>query len=649
MCGIFGWVPPQAYPVEDVTPVARKMLNALHLRGPDSSGYTIFNTVGKKIATETGTSSDTEGGTSLLLGHTRLSVIDLSTAGHQPMCSNDGRYTIAYNGEIYNYLELREELVAQGCIFNTQSDTEVVLQAFIQWGHSCLVKFVGMFAIVIYDSHTEKLFCARDFFGIKPLYWMNSPSAGIALSSELPALFCIPGISKKLNWQHAYDYLVGGRVDAGSNTLLENFYHLPPAHWMIIDVPHKCVQSIERYWHVPLPEPSSISFSDAADKLRHLFLESVKMHLRSDVPLGVALSGGLDSSAVACAVRYLNPDAPLHTFTYSAADSPDISEEKWADLVIKHTQAISHKVTVSANELVRDLDILISRLGEPFGSTSIYAQHRIFKLVHENNVVVTLDGQGADELLAGYWGYPQYRIRTLLSKMQYYDALRFLINVGKWPGRSSLQTIKQVIRPYVPEQLLSLAHRCAGKPLNPSWLNINALRDHNVKLSLPDSEGIYKSKDKVREILAQQLTWRGLPNLLRHGDRNAMSYSVESRVPFCTREIAEFCLSLPEEYLIAQDGTTKAVFRKAMQGIVPSAILARRDKVGFATPEKKWMKELSPWVETQLKTAEQSLIFNKTSALKEWGNVVSGKKEFDWRIWRWVNYLRWKQIFEIQE
>jgi len=404
----------------------------------------------------------------------------------------------------------------------------------------------------------------------------------------------------------------------------------------------------ERYWQVPLPQPVHISFTEAAEEFRRLFLESVRLHLRSDVPLGIAISGGVDSSSVACAVRHLEPDMPLHTFTYVAADNTDISEERWADQVIKHTGAIAHKVVVTQDELQRDIDRMIMRQGEPFNSTSIYAQYRVFQLVRENGVVVTLDGQGADEMIAGYYGYPHYRLQTLLSKGQLWQALRFIQTCSKWQGRDHRDLFKRFIASYVPGPLKRLAYRYAKKPLDPAWLNLDALRERGALRFLP-WDSIYSSPDKVREILAQQLTWAGLPNLLRHGDRNAMSFSVESRVPFCSKELAEFCLSLPENYLISDEGWTKAVLRKAMRGIVPDALLDRRDKIGFATPEKLWLFNMQDWVRESLNEASSSLLFNHQGLLAEWQAILDGRRTFDWQVWRWINYLRWKRLFAIEE
>lgn len=631
--------------------VADSFFASLALRGPDDRGYAVFNRQGRLSADEKRRFIDDESGDALLLGQTRLSIIDLSPAGHQPMSSADGRYTLVYNGEVYNYLELRRELEACGLTFHSRTDSEVVLKALINWGPDSLLRFTGMFAFALYDAVEQSLFCARDFFGIKPFYWTAAGPTGFAFASELPALFNIPGARRRLDWQNAYRFLAHGLVDDGDRTLLHDFHQLPPAHWMRVNVRTGQVEEISRYWQVPLPTPQKISFDEAAEELRAIFLESVRLHLRSDLPLGVALSGGIDSSAITCAVRHLEPDMPLHSFTYAAIDSPDISEEKWAELVVKDSKAIAHKALVRPQELVDDLDLLITRLGEPFGSTSIYAQHRVFRLAREKGIAVTLEGQGADEMLAGYFGYPEYRMQTLLGKKQWLTALGVVYSARRWPDRDAKAMRKQFLKAYLPPAIWGRLRGLFREQPGPdySWLNAEACTERGIDLDIDWSTGIYHSPDKVRQMLAHQLTWSGLPNLLRHGDRNAMSYSIESRVPFCSKKMAEFCLSLPENFLIADNGTSKAVFRKAMRGIVPDALLDRRDKIGFATPERKWFGTLAPWVEENLQSASSSQLMHGPVVMQIWREVLNKSRRFDRRIWRWVNYLRWKEIFAIEE
>lgn len=649
MCGIYGWVPDKgSRSAALVWETAQRLSDMMRTRGPDDFGSETRN--GSQWVSR---SKDVPSGAevTILLGQNRLAIIDLSPDGHQPMSYANERYRIVFNGEIYNYKELQKELEELGYLFKSHSDTEVLLASYAEWGPECVLKFVGMFAFALFDEEKSELFCARDFFGIKPFYYWNG-YGGFSFASELPALLMVPGVERKLDPQKAYDYLRYGFVDIGGQTMIEGIHQLPPAHSLKISIGPEgaVVGEPRRYWHIDLSKKSKDTFVEAAAKVRQLFLESIKLHLRSDVPLGIALSGGIDSSSVACAVRTLYPDLPIKTFSYVATDSAEISEEKWIDLVNSRIEAESHKIYVSPDELVSDLDALISRLGEPFVSTSIYAQYRVFKLVRESGVTVTLDGQGADELLAGYIGYPAERVESLLRSFRLLSAIRFFFRTIRWPGRSWLSILASVSRRMIPQSLSNLGRRVIGQELMPPWLKSNWFEERKVIAGVrQEVDSIYASKDKVRSALAIALTYRGLSMLLRHGDRNAMSFSVESRVPFLTKELAEYLLSLPEEYLIDNDGRTKSVFREAMRGIVPDEVLNRRDKIGFQTPESGWFAKLSPWITEILAQARDSEVIDAEAAAKEWREVESGRKPFDSTVWRWINFLQWKAALGVIE
>lgn len=647
MCGIFGWIPAPAPPFHDVRPVVRTLLTDLRHRGPDDAGCLVFPADDLSHPKNWLTFSD-EMPCALMMGQTRLSIIDLSSAGHQPMCSTDGRYTLIYNGEIYNYRELRQDLEQAGCFFRTTTDTEVLLQALIVWGADALPRLTGMFAFALLDVERRTLFCARDCFGIKPLFW-HAGESGFCFASEIPALLSIPGVPRRTNPATVYQYLCYGQYDAGDATLLADVQALPPAHYVEISLDDPARVRPQRWWKPDIANTSPLSFEAAAECLRELFLTSVRLHLRSDVPLGVALSGGIDSSATTCAVRLLEPDADLHTFSFIAAGS-DVSEEHWATLVAEKTRAIRHIVTVEPAELTDDLDALLLAQGEPFGSTSIYAQYRVFRLARECGITVTLDGQGADELLAGYQGYPGPRMAGLLQQGHFLRALKMFQAYRQWPGRTASYLCQQTTREIIPAWLTPLALRCVGRSVAPGWLDTAKLRERGVRLLREDRRrDIYPDGSLLKRTLATQLIWNGLPQLLRHGDRNAMAHSIESRVPFLTRELAEFCLSLPEHYLVDDTGCSKSIFRRAMRGIMPDEILDRRDKIGFATPERQWLESLGDWVDATLKQAEAVPYLRMDTARREWQEIRDGRSAFNWRVWRWLCYTRWVQLFDITE
>jgi len=639
MCGIAGLVlvPPGPIKSERV----RSLLQHLEHRGPDDSGWLSL----RKGKVCLGREITGDFVANVVLVHRRLSILDLSEAGWQPMGTLDGRYWIVFNGEIYNYLELRVELEALGHRFRSRSDTEVLLAAYVEWGSQSLNRLVGMFAFVILDVKTRKLFLARDFFGIKPLYYTYW-RAGFAFASEIKPLLELPGVSRRVNPQRLYDYLCSGITDHGGETLFAHIKQLPAAHYMEVSLDNPQEVQLTRYWRIDLSQRAELSFDEAADRLRDLFLESVRLHLRSDVPVGAALSGGIDSSSIVMAMRHLDRNLDIHTFSYIADDST-ISEERWVDIASRGANAVVHKVRPSPEELAADLDHLVAVQGESFCSTSIYAQSRIFRRAREVGIKVMLDGQGADEMLAGYATYIASRLRSLLSQGELAQAVRFLRNASRLPRVGTLWLQPRILALFLPQNIQVILRRWFRKDCSLSWLNCNWFRDRGVNLR---SFSYRNGREVLKEDLYQTLVETSLPSLLRYEDRNSMAFSIESRVPFLTPALANFLFSLPEEYIVAPDGTTKAVFRKAMRGIVPDAILDRKDKIGFQTPEKDWLFKLRPWVDRVLASnaAMQIPAIDLTEVKREWGKIVQGYRQFDSRVWRWVNTVLWVQKFAVK-
>lgn len=624
MCGIVGgwWANPDQ--------AVKRLPFALHKikhRGPDDYGFQIYPA----------------GDSALALGHTRLSIIDLSDAGHQPMHSRDGRWAIVFNGEIYNYRELRAELQAIGKIFTSDSDTEVLLAAWTQWGAACLPRLVGMFAFAVLDKVNVTLTCVRDAFGIKPFFY-SAVDGQFTFASELPALLeLLPG-KPTLNWQRSYDYLVHGDYDSTPDSFYAGVHHLPPGHWLQIDASNGQLKLLERWWWPQVQERSDWQFDDAVEQLREQFLQNIRLHLRSDVPVGAALSGGIDSSAVVCAMRHVEPNLPIHTFSF-IANGADVNEENWVDRINSHVGAISHKVCVTSQELVRDLDDMISSQGEPFGSTSIYAQYRVYKLAQENGIKVTLDGQGADEMLAGYIGYPGPRLRSLLETGEIMEAFRFWNKWSRWPGRSHILGLKHLASEITDGSFYETLRKIDGKPILPNWIKSAPMLENGVCLSKPRLRPETHTKGRrLIDELALSLSKRGIVGLLRHGDRNSMRFSIESRVPFLTPDLVNLLLSMPEHFLISREGQTKHVFRTAMRGIVPNDVLDRKDKIGFTTGEKDLLVGMADTIRQWLRQDLNLPFIDQDKVLLCFEDVVAGRKQFNGQIWRWVNFYRWQQL-----
>lgn len=627
MCGILGCVVAE----EKCEDLVNSALGMIEHRGPDHSSFS-FEQLDENC---------------IYLGHTRLSIIDLSEQAVQPFESSCRRYSLIFNGEIYNYKELKSELQELGYAFRTESDTEVLLTALMHWGVEVLPRLIGMFSFVFFDRVEEKLTLARDAFGIKPFFYALNGN-DLYFASELRPLLHLRQESPKPNFQRAYDYLVHGDYDSSEDSFIEGVRHLPPAHYFTFDIKAGVASRPTRWWQPDLTKTSSLSFDQAVEKLRRLFLDSVKLHLRSDVPLGVALSGGIDSSAVVSAVRYLQPDMPLNTFSYIASDE-SISEERWVDILNEDMRANGHKVIANEREMQADLDHMLLKQGEPFGSTSIYAQYRVFKLAKDSGVTVTLDGQGADELLAGYSGYPGYRLLSLIESEGWLAAHRYAKRWARSPGRSYLLAWQYLGRIKLPDRLYALVRKKMGRDFQPPWLNTEYLGQNCVRFTEARAPMSDQNRgQRVKEALVNSLMQRGLPSLLRHGDRNSMAFSIESRVPFLTIPLAEFLLSLPEHYLISEDGVTKHVFREAMRGIVPDSHLDRKDKIGFATPESTWLHSMADVIKGWIDQAPDIAFMNKGALLQEFDEVMEGKRPFDGRVWRWVNYLRWCSLMGIK-
>lgn len=626
MCGIAG-----AFGFELGSDINSRVTTALHSmnkRGPDHAEYQLVKSSG-----------DWRG----IFAHARLSIIDLYDYSNQPMFSTDGRWALVFNGEIYNYIELRDA-IADKWSFKTDSDTEVLLAMWVLYGSACLPKLKGMFAFAIYDSLKQKLVCVRDAFGIKPFYYKFS-KLNFFFASEIKPVTELANEELDADLDVAYQYLVHGNYGSGNKTFIEQVKQLEPGQILTVSFDSAVEVEIAEWWTPKIKQTFTGNYEDATKAIRDQFLKDLKMHLRSDVSIGAALSGGIDSSSIVCAMRYVDPSLKINTFSYVPQDER-ISEEKWVNLINEYVDAIGHKVTFTESDLFADIEDLIITQGEPFGSTSIYAQYRVYKLAKEHGVTVTLDGQGADEIFAGYQGYPGYRGLSLLAERKPLKAIKFLSAWRKWPGRSYAQVILDIARAKLPNFAFGIIRRLAGRAPKPNWLNTTYFKNKNIdfreaRVALSSKY----SRRRMVERLSSSINGRSLPSLLRHGDRNSMRFSVESRVPFLTIELCDLAYSLPEEYLISQDGETKHIFKDAMAGIVPRELLDRKDKVGFVTPEETWFKNNRLAIIKLLSDVDCVPFLNSSALLKEAEKILSGERRFDWTVWRWVNYIQWYKIF----
>ena len=622
LCGFVGKYSPSATSPSD--PVLKSAMSSIAHRGPDSSGST-------REITKNG---------SLVLGFKRLAIIDLSDSASQPFQSTDGRFTLAFNGEIYNYLELRKELITRDYKFRTNSDTEVLLAAWREWGTDSLNKLIGMFSFVIHDKFENSLYCARDAFGIKPFYYCHSGDT-FSFASEIEAIRIISGKKLTINNEVAQEYLIYGRYDLSQETFFDGVFSLSPGCLLKVDLKSKKIDiQTERWWNPPIKDWRDLGLADAIESLREEFLNSIRLHLRSDVKIAIALSGGLDSAAIVGAIRYLEPDLEINTFSY-LADSSEINESFWIRKVNEQVRAKNHLIQISPTDFSRDVDELIKAQGEPFSSTSVYAQYRVFQAVRQSGTTVLLEGQGADELFAGYYGYPESRMRSMLENHQVSEMLEFFVQWGRFPNRSRTQLVKSMLKqsenPIVKLILRNLKHQTTA----PDFFVSDFKSILKINESLANE--IWKGR-KLHQRILQEQTSGTLSPLLRHSDRNSMHWSIESRVPFLTPGLSTLGLNVPENYLVSNSGETKHILRLALKGIVDQQVIDRKDKIGFETPKDEWMAKLITRKSDVLDGAfDVDFLDSEKSRKFLLSDSVGDPRQINLK-WRLFNLIRWKQL-----
>lgn len=640
MCGIAGILAGAGRRV-DLTELAR-MSQAIAHRGPDDQGAAAWSPEDGLMAA--GDCRELSPGGRIGLAHRRLSIIDTGAGGHQPMATPDGRHILITNGEIYNYLELRGELEADGAAFTSQSDTEVLLHALVRWGvERTLPRLVGMYAFAYVDMIARTLTLARDPFGIKPLLWAMRGD-DLAFASEPGALLELDGLKRNVDPQALFDYLRFGLTDQGDRTLFRHVRHLPPASYAVVDLDRPAAPEPVRVWRPRTAPAADIGFDEAAAELGRLFRKSVALHLRADVPVGAALSGGIDSTAVVCAMREIEgAGLDLHTFSFTAPGSRH-DEERWADIAGQAARATMHKTTSTGGDLSQSIDELIRVQGEPFGSTSIFAQNRVYALVKRAGIKVTLDGQGADEILGGYTPFLAARMAGMLRHGQVFRAGRLLRAAAAQAGAGA--TLARAARFLLPPGLQTVARRLIREDLVPGWMNGRWLAANGVDTRAPQRP---RRGRVLMDELAESLESRVLPSLLRYQDRNAMSYGIESRVPFLNTEIVDFVYGLPEAFLVSDQGETKSVFRAAMRGLVPDAILDRRDKIGFITPQDEWLRDGGGWLETVINsdTARAVPALDHPALTQRVQAVVQGCGAIPQQVWLAANLIRWADLHQV--
>ncbi|WP_184231722.1 asparagine synthase (glutamine-hydrolyzing) [Bosea sp. WAO] len=604
-------------------------------RGPDGGGWQTYSSPAGPVA----------------LGHRRLAIIDVSDAGLQPMADASARYHLVFNGEIYNYIELREEMRAKGEIFASASDSEVLLRAYMLWGEAALPRLRGMFSFLIWDDRDKTLFAARDRYGIKPLYLAATPR-GVAFGSEIKQLLGLPGLSGRMNIPRVHDFLASGISDHTSETMFEGVIQLRGGESVMIDASRGGAPAAPvRRWYPTTAGETVIGEGEAAERFRALLTDAVRLHLRSDVPVGSCLSGGLDSSSIVCLMsQMMGSDAGgAKVNTVSACYSEkSVDEKPFMDAVVAHAHTQPHFIFPKAEEVFARAADITWHQDEPFGSTSIFAQWCVFEEARRVGVKVMLDGQGADEQLGGYHHSFSFHLAGLIKQLKLAEALRTMQERQAWHGVPIAQQAKHALIPLLPIGLAGMLRNRHRAMTQHDWLGGELLQAQGSDRTAFERARIELGLPPVTDLrtLCMNLTYgSNLSMLLHWEDRNSMAHGIEARVPFLDHPLVEFSLALGNDHKIV-GADTKRVLRRAMEAILPPAVLQRRDKLGFATPEQAWFRGplkgmMTEGVEATL--ARYPGLFNADGVRALAADMLEGRKPVDFLLWRIVNLGIWGQ------
>jgi len=593
MCGIAGLINKNNKPVPK--DVILRINNAASHRGPDAENFFFKD--------------------NFALAHRRLSIIDLSTTSDQPM----HRYglTIVFNGEIFNYLEIKEELVGLGHTFETESDTEVILAAYKEWDYDCLSHFNGMWSFCIYDEEKHKFFCSRDRFGIKPFYFINDENH-ISFASEIKQLLTLFD-KNKANKKVLAEFIVGAE-DYGTETFFEGIYRLLPAHNLEISLTTGHFKSWQYYQIERINVPSD--YNSCLLEYKSLLTSSISLRLRSDVKVGTCLSGGLDSSAIAAIAskEYLKTSRESFSAIHAKSFEKQTDESVFAKIVAEHSHLNICIVEPDIKSFNKILDKVIKIQDEPFGGPSIVMQYFVFEEAAKRDIIVMLDGQGGDETLIGYDSYFNMYLSSIPGVRNIFRLLKL--------NKSAL--FKANIKfAYLFKGVNSFIKRNVHKKKF-SFLNRSYFEKVDYRLIIDKALQHCKNPYLFQKFEMQY----SIQKLLRYEDRNSMYHGIESRLPFLDHRLVEYSLSLPVDYKL-NDNETKHILREAMLGIVPENVIYRIDKKGFEAPRIFWKQYL---IETEQDIRNSKIV----------NDMLMGAMPTDRQLaWRFANIAAWEKAYNV--
>lgn len=630
MCGIAGLIDLSGKPIDPE--ILKFMTDAIRHRGPDDEGYVLINQETSSFQTYAGPdspsdiqeynpnfkTSDINFSGNLGLSHRRFSIIDLTAAGHQPFFDNDRSCCVAFNGEIYNYIEVRAELESRGVIFRSHSDTEVLLEAYKAWDVECFKRFNGFWALALYDFRKKYLILSRDRLGKRPLYWVRNDSR-VYFASEIKSLLKVPEIArnKKINQDAIWYWCSSGLRDLNFSTCFENIFTLPSASWVIIDgdFPNK----LKTFWKVPEKRMSEndIGISEAATLIRETLMEAVRIRLRADVPIALELSGGLDSSAILALTAQIHPER-ITTYTVRFHD-PGTNEEPFARLVAKHYNVDYRVIDPPSQTFWQHILAFTYLQEEPYHSPNLQTSQDIWSHMRTQGTKVVLTGSSGDEMFAGY---PRYYANAQKENLKTGCYRQFIENALHWSERRysiknmALSLIRTPIR-YLLKDFVPQASKLRQR-------NRNYLRN----ISMPQWQ--YNS-ETLTETLYSDITNALIPYWLRSGDKTLMGMPFEGRCPFLDYRVVEVATQLPITYLI-RHGWHKWILRKALEDYLPSNILWRKQKMGFPFPYQTFYENSRKIIDLIFSHADNPFI------------ELSKKAKFQ-KDWKAISFILWYELF----
>lgn len=642
MCGIAGILNKEGIRSSDL----HSMSTILRHRGPDDEGFFISgNTVTSRFYKGNDTILELasiphiseyhqDAACQIGLMHRRLSILDLSATGHQPMSYN--QYTIIFNGEIYNYKELKSELAGKGLTFTSDSDTEVILAAYQYWGEECVKHFVGMWAFAIYDKEKQHLFLSRDRFGIKPLYYFQN-KMGFAFASEIKALLALDVVKPEADMTSVFEYISFGATTDPSANLFKQIQLLPPSHNLTVNT-NTLHTTTNQYYNLReqvnnYPSPKD---ADAEAVFKSALYTSIDLHLRSDVTIGSTLSGGLDSSTLVALVASKMGDKPFKTFTAAYAEK-DIDESDFARKAISDYKNIDAYFTYpDIKTYWKDFDKLIWHQDLPINSTSMFAQWEVMKLASQQNIKVLLDGQGADEMLGGYYNFAGI---FLIEKLKHLQISSFMKEKNELQQKFSPninQTIGKAAYYFIPEYFQKQVR--SKKRVGMGSVSEN-YHQQLAAIHVPARGG---KSFKEQSILSMQF---GLQDLLRYEDRNSMAFSIESRVPFLDHRLVELSIALKNDWKI-HDGWTKYILRKTAEPVLNKEVVWRKYKMGFLTPQKLWKLQSKTELTEFINDTTIPDFLNKEYLLKLNNADLNDSSHLS-EFWKIISFLKWAEVFKV--